>query len=60
MKDKNLIYIILVITYIVGSILILIWNAKTGGTMKSYIPLLMLASSAVVCAILMILDFKKK
>lgn len=60
MKEKKLIYIILVITYIIGSMLVLIWNAKTSGAMKSFIPLLILAGTAVVCAILVILDFKKK
>lgn len=60
MKEKKLIYIILAITYIIGSMLVFIWSVKTGGVMESYVPLRILASSAVVCVILVILDFKKK
>ena len=60
MKEKKLIYIILAITYIIGSMLVFIWSVKTGGVMESYRSLQILASSAVVCVILVILDFKKK
>lgn len=59
-KSRAVLYFLMILIFIIVSTILLIWNAKTKGSGESFLPLLMLAITAVTCSILAIINIKEK
>ncbi len=59
-KSRAVLYFLMILIFIIVSVILLIWNAKTKGLGESFLPLLMLVITAVTCSILTIINIKEK